>query len=91
MLANGILKYYDGDLIFMKNQGKSHITEAARNRSADFFDLDKKSDAIAILDSYIDFGSTSRLRMTPSRTIRVANYTRGKVSCLWINGKSDDG
>jgi hypothetical protein len=39
--------------------------------------------AVALLDTYVDFGSCSRYRMIDNQTIRITNNTKGKMSCVW--------
>ena len=40
--------------------------------------------ACSLLDTFLDFGSCSRYRMVEPQTVRVANHTSGKMTCLWV-------
>jgi hypothetical protein len=40
--------------------------------------------ACTLVDTYVDFGACSRYRMVEPQTIRIANNTTGKMSCVWV-------
>lgn len=49
-----------------------------------FYENTGENLACTLVDSYVDFGACSRYRMVEPQTIRIANNTTGKMSCVWV-------
>lgn len=90
MLKSGIIKCEDGILCYVNP--KAHeippkITDLSyadgQIASEYFFENTGSDQAVTLLDSFIDFGSCSRYRVIDNQIIRVANNTKGKMSCFW--------
>jgi hypothetical protein len=85
MLQNGLLKLQNNELIPMAMKDHQPL-QSLTNAASDFFETPRTAGkAVAILDPYLDFGSNPAHKAHQSKTIRVANYTKGKVTCLWVH------
>ena len=58
--------------------------ESGKIASEYFYDNTGDSEAVSLLDTYVDFGSCSRFRVIDSQVVRISNNTKGKMSCVWI-------
>ncbi|KAJ3035518.1 hypothetical protein HDV00_003672 [Rhizophlyctis rosea] len=58
--------------------------DMGRMASEYFYENTGEAEAVSLVDTYIDFGCCSRFRVIDSQTIRIANNTKGKMSCVWI-------
>lgn len=92
MLSNGIIREIGGNLQWSNNRvtGSKNHTAALVN---EFFE-EKEEDCtkvVSILDPLVDFGSCSRYKLSSSRTVRIANQSKGKVTCVWVNAPELNG
>jgi hypothetical protein len=91
MLKSEIIKCVDGILEFVDPKMKKETTtykdrpySHGHNSSEFFFMNSGEQLTCSLLDTYIDFGSCSTYRTIEPRSIRVANHTKGKMTCVWI-------
>lgn len=56
-----------------------------------FFENTGDNVAVQLLGNFVDFGHCSRFKMIESRYIRVANRTKGKMSCVWVTPGENQG
>ncbi|KAJ3093236.1 hypothetical protein HK100_006746, partial [Physocladia obscura] len=78
--VDGYLKYTDAE----ENQEISDPFENDSRVSNEFFHENFGAhQAVTLMDTFIDFGSCSIYRMVDYQIIRVANNTKGKMSCVW--------
>ncbi|KAI8912237.1 hypothetical protein DFJ77DRAFT_542027 [Powellomyces hirtus] len=83
---NGALEWTNqaqGDIYRSKTIRDSSYPEC-RVGSEYFYENTGDSEPVTLVDTYVDFGSCSRYRVIDSQTIRIANNTKGKMSCVWI-------
>ncbi|KAI9333355.1 hypothetical protein DFJ73DRAFT_963215 [Zopfochytrium polystomum] len=91
MLKNNTIQCVSGVLSYVDPAKNVHVPEPldhaypdGRIASEYFFENTGSDHAVTLLDPYIDFGSCSRYRVIESQVIRIANNTKGKMSCVWI-------
>ncbi|KAI9319548.1 hypothetical protein BDR26DRAFT_905030 [Obelidium mucronatum] len=90
MLKNGTIQCKDGVLSFVhpeKYQLSTPPLDYPYNNglvaSEYFYDNVAPDHAVTLMDTYIDFGSCSKYRVIDAQIIRIANNTKGKMSCVW--------
>jgi hypothetical protein len=95
MLRNGYLKYEDGKLHYAKPREISAkpLKVCADKTSAEYFHSDSHSDTreVMVLNKHVDFGSCLRSKSIESKTIKVLNNTKGKVTIVWMTPASESG
>ncbi|KAI9102498.1 hypothetical protein DFS34DRAFT_577433 [Phlyctochytrium arcticum] len=82
----GILNWND------QIQAQAHISKNIVDSTYDeckvaseyFYENTGDCEAVTLVDTHVDFGSCSRYRVIDSQYIRIANNTKGKMSCVWI-------
>ncbi|TPX66179.1 hypothetical protein SpCBS45565_g04639 [Spizellomyces sp. 'palustris'] len=93
MLKNGTITCNQGVLSWIDpGQANMHITkhtvdstyEDCKVASEYFYENTGDSEAVTLVETHIDFGSCSRYRVIDCQYIRIANNTKGKMSCVWI-------
>ncbi|ORY53838.1 hypothetical protein BCR33DRAFT_674998 [Rhizoclosmatium globosum] len=90
MLKNGAVQCVDGILSFTQPE-KYNLTNPVLDypyndgliASEYFYENVGLNQAVTLLDTYIDFGSCSKYRVIDHQVIRIANNTKGKMSCVW--------
>ncbi|KAI9141425.1 hypothetical protein BKA69DRAFT_1166792 [Paraphysoderma sedebokerense] len=89
MLKNGVIEKKGDALSWVdpNERRRPSLNEMSQTDSPvgqEFFLRDVEESPVSLLDTYIDFGSSARNIMPEPRIIRVANNTKGKMSCHWI-------
>ncbi|KAJ3300829.1 hypothetical protein HK104_000022 [Borealophlyctis nickersoniae] len=93
MIKSGAVKCENGVLSFTDpEQAAVHASlllldspyETGRVGSEYFYENVGDREAVTLVDTYVDFGACSRYRVIESQFIRIANNTKGKMSCVWI-------
>ncbi|KAJ3182506.1 hypothetical protein HDU85_002604 [Gaertneriomyces sp. JEL0708] len=98
MMKNGDIDCDDGVLTWSQAQEKSRnemkltVRDSTYDEyqvASEFFYENGPDEPVALLDSYVDFGSCSRYRVIEARTVRIHNRTKGKMSCVWVQGDEE--
>eukprot|EP00842_Homolaphlyctis_polyrhiza_P005315 jgi/Hompol1/5785/HPOL_004691-RA len=93
MLKTGVIVCEKGILSFSdEDMSKQHSTRAILDSPYDdglvgseyFYENTGETLATTLVDTYVDFGACSRYRIIDPQVIRIANNTKGKMSCVWI-------
>lgn len=94
MLRNGYLKLEEGKLHYVKERPVAvrALESCVDKVSAEYFHLeDSDTCELVVLNRNVDFGSCSRRAKAGSKTIRVQNNTKGKVTLVWMHPASENG
>ena len=98
LLKSGILRCRDGILEFVDAAiAKENAMPPKKDKpgktgdiTSEYFYSNSGALACSLLDTYVDFGSCSRYRVIEPKIIRVANHTKGKMTCVWME-EEDNG
>ncbi|KAJ3339409.1 hypothetical protein HDU91_001020, partial [Kappamyces sp. JEL0680] len=90
---NGVLEYVDADMAREKAivANRDQPYKNAVVTSEYFYSNSGDTLACSILDTYVDFGSCSRYKVIEAKTLRVANHTKGKMTCIWMEEEDATG
>ena len=99
LMKNGILRSNNGVLEYIDPAtAKANALNMQRDEpntngkvTSEYFYSNSGALACALLDTYVDFGSCSRYRVIEPRTVRVANNTKGKMTCVWMEEDEANG
>ncbi|KAI8813741.1 hypothetical protein BJ742DRAFT_377453 [Cladochytrium replicatum] len=90
MLKTGTVVCYDSVLSFAEKHQETQTLaldsayETSKIACEYFYENMLPTQAVSLVDTYVDFGAVSRYKMVDSEIIRVTNNTKGKMSCVWI-------